>query len=141
MIAGKAFGKTSPVPVHSDLYFIEIKTTDKKQIAIGEDLYGESALYILEGSINADGYNYGSKQILVAKDSTLCTFEMEENTTVYIFGGTPFEEERFIYWNFVNSDKAVIEKAKTNWEHQNLDAFPKVPGDENDYVPLPQPKL
>ncbi|HXJ99383.1 MAG TPA: pirin family protein [Gelidibacter sp.] len=141
LIAGKAFGKTSPVPVHSDLYFIEIKTTDKKQIAIGKDLYGESALYILEGSINADGYNYGSKQILVAKDSTLCTFEMEENTTVYIFGGTPFEEERFIYWNFVNSDKAVIEKAKTNWEHQNLDAFPKVPGDENDYVPLPQPKL
>lgn len=140
LIAGKAFDKTSPVPVHSELYFIEIKSTDKQQITIGEDLYGESALYILEGSINADGYNYGPKQILVAKDSTLCSFEMEPETTIYIFGGIPFEEERYIHWNFVNSDKEVIEKAKKDWKAQNLEAFPKVIGDENDYVPLPEPR-
>lgn len=140
LIAGKAFDKTSPVPVHSELYFIEIKSTDKQQITIGEDLYGESALYILEGSINADGYDYEPKQILVAKDSTLCSFEMEPNTTVYIFGGIPFEEERYIHWNFVNSDKDVIEKAKKDWKEQNLEAFPKVVGDEDDYVPLPEPR-
>lgn len=140
LIAGKAFGKSSPVPVHSDLYFIEVKSSEKKQIDIGESLYGESALYILEGSINADGHNYGPKQILIAKDSTLCSFEIEPNTTLYIFGGTPFEEERFIYWNFVNSDKKVIENAKKAWEEQNLEVFPKVPGDEEEYVPLPKPK-
>lgn len=141
LIAGQAFGKTSPVPVHSDLYFIEIKSKAKKQIAIGNDLYGESALYILEGSISADGHAYGPKQILIAKDSTLCAFEMEENTTVYIFGGTPFEEERFIYWNFVNSDKNIIEKAKKDWQDQNTEAFPKIPGDDKDYVPLPAPRI
>lgn len=140
LIAGKAFGKTSPVPVHSDLYFIEIKSTEKQQINIGQDLYGESALYILQGSIYADGHNYGAKQILVAKDSTLCTFEIEAQTTVYIFGGIPFEEERFIHWNFVNSDKEVIEQAKKDWKNQNLEAFPKVIGDEHDYVPLPSPR-
>ena len=141
LIAGKAFDKKSPVPVHSDLYFIEIKSDRKQQINIGEDLYGESALYILEGSINADGHNYGNKQILVSKDSTLCSFEMEPNTTIYIFGGIPFEEERYIHWNFVNSDKEVIENAKKDWEDQNLEAFPKVPGDEEDYVPLPKPRI
>jgi hypothetical protein len=140
LIAGKAFGKTSPVPVHSELYFIEIKSSHKQQITIGQDLYGESALYILEGSINADGYTYEPKQILVAKESTLCSFEMEADTTVYIFGGIPFEEERFIHWNFVNSDKEVIEKAKTDWKNQNLKAFPKVIGDEEEYVPLPEPR-
>ncbi|MDX1365182.1 MAG: pirin family protein [Arenibacter latericius] len=140
LIAGTAFGKTSPVPVHSEMFFIEIKSTDKQQITIGEDLYGESALYILNGSINSEGHNYGPKQILVAKDSTLCSFEMEPETTIYIFGGIPFEEERYIHWNFVNSDKEVIEKAKKDWEEQNLDAFPKVVGDENEYVPLPKPR-
>lgn len=140
LIAGTAFGKTSPVPVHSELYFIEIKSSSKQQINIGENLYGESALYILEGSINADGFNYESKQILVAKDSTLCTFEIEANSTIYIFGGIPFEEERFIYWNFVNSDKEVIEKAKRDWEEQNHKAFPLVPSDEEEYVPLPRSK-
>lgn len=140
LIAGKAFNKTSPVPVYSELYFIEIKTSEKQQITIGKDLYGESALYILKGSINADGHNYGPKQILVAKESTLCAFEMEPETTLYIFGGIPFEEERFIHWNFVNSDKEVIEQAKKDWKNQNLSAFPKVIGDENDYVPLPEPR-
>lgn len=140
LIAGKAFDKESPVPVHSNLYFIEIKSDKKQQINIGKDLYGESALYILEGGINADGHNYEPKHILIAKDSTLCSFEMEANTTVYIFGGEPFEEERYIFWNFVNSDKAIIEKAKKDWEEQNLEAFPKVVGDEDDYIPLPRPR-
>lgn len=140
LIAGSAFNKTSPVPVYSPLYFIEVKSTVKQKIDIGDYLFGESALYILEGSINSDGHNYGTKQILVAKDSTLCTFEMEANTTVYIFGGEPFAEERFIYWNFVNSDKEIIEKAKKNWKNKNLEVFPKVPGDEEEYVPLPKPR-
>lgn len=140
LIAGKAFDKESPVPVHSDLYFIEIKSNEKQTINIGEHLYGESALYILEGSIHADGYDYEPKHILIAKDATLCSFEMAANTTVYIFGGIPFDVERYIHWNFVNSSKDVIEKAKENWKNQNLEAFPKVPGDENDYVPLPKPR-
>src|SRR5699024_4360446 len=137
LIAGKAIDKTSPVPVHSKLYFIEIKSTKKQQIDIGKDLYGENALYILEGSINADSHHYGPKQILVAKDSTLCSFEIGADTTIYIFGGVPFEEKRYIHWNFVNSDKEVIEQAKKDWKDQNLTAFPKVPGDETDFVPLP----
>lgn len=134
LIAGEAFGRKSAVPVYSPMYFLEIKSTEKAQLNIGKDLFGESALYILEGEINSDGHRYESKQILVAKDSTLCQFEMGENTTVCIFGGTPFAEERFIDWNFVNSDKSVIEKAKQDWLNQS---FKGVPG-ETDFVPLPQ---
>lgn len=134
LIAGEAFGLKSPVPVYSPLYFIEIKSTNAVQINIGDDLFGESALYILEGSIKSDGNTYGEKQILVAKDSKLCQFEITENSTIYIFGGDPFPEERFIHWNFVSSDKGIIEKAKHDWLEQN---FSKVPN-ETGFVPLPQ---
>jgi len=137
LIAGEAFGRKSPVPVHSRLFFIEIKTKTARKLTIGKDLYGEAALYVLEGTVNIEGNPYGSKQLLIAKEANLCTFEMNENTTVYLFGGEPFDEERFIYWNFVNSDKARIEEAKANWNNQNRDAFPLVPGDEQEYVPLP----
>lgn len=140
LIAGSAFGKESPVPVHSKLYFIEIKSKEKQTLNIGEHLYGESALYILEGKIHADGYAYESRQILVAKDTTLCEFEIDANSTVYIFGGIPLKEERYIHWNFVNSDMKVIEQAREDWKNQNLEAFPKVPGDEKDYIPLPEPR-
>ncbi|RDK89198.1 pirin family protein [Marinirhabdus gelatinilytica] len=138
LIAGKAFDKKSPVPVYSDLYFIEIKSFDRQQINIGDELYGESALYILKGGINTDGHKYGNKLILIAKDSTLCSFEMEPDTIIYVFGGIPFEEERFIHWNFVNSDKAVIEQAKQDWKEQNLKTFAKVQGDEKEFIPLPE---
>lgn len=136
LIAGEAFGKKSPVPVHSPLYFIEIKTNKPAQISIGKDLFGESALYILEGNISAGGHSYDPKHILITTDATLCEFEMAENTTVYIFGGEPFPEERFIYWNFVSSSKERIEQAKQDWIN---DKFPRVPG-ETERVPLPDPK-
>lgn len=137
LIAGEAFGKKSPVPVYSDLYFIELKSTEKAIVDIGSSLFGESALYILEGGIKSDGHTYGPKQILIAHDSTLCSFEMQENTSVYLFGGEPFPEPRHIYWNFVHSDKEVIEKAKEDWKAQR---FPKVPG-ETEWVPMPEYRL
>ncbi|MCF3110047.1 pirin family protein [Niabella sp. CC-SYL272] len=133
LISGTAFGKTSPVPVHSPQYFIKIQTPRGQVLNIGKDLYGESGLYILEGSVISEGHTYGPKQILIAKDSTLCSFETTDHTTVFIFGGEPLPEERFIYWNFVSSDRAVIEKAKQDWQEQR---FPPVPG-ETDFVPLP----
>jgi redox-sensitive bicupin YhaK (pirin superfamily) len=135
LIAGEAFGKKSPVPVFSPLYFIEIKNTKKQSVNIGEYLFGESALYILEGNVLSEGNIFEPKHFLVAKDSKLCEFEMAENSTVYIFGGEPLPEERFIYWNFVASDKALIEKAKQDWLEQK---FAKVPG-ETEFVPLPKP--
>lgn len=136
LIAGKAFGRQSPVPVHSNLYFIEIKSTKEQTLSIGDYLFGESALYILEGHIKSEGNVYEPKQILIANDSKLCEFEIGENTTIYIFGGTPFPEERFIDWNFVSSSKERLVKAIDDWKHQR---FPKVPG-ETGFVPYPERK-
>ena len=134
LIAGEALGKKSPVPVHSDLYFIEIKAKEDTEINLGEPLYGESALYILEGNVKKGEHTFGSKQILVAKQDSLCSFTIEKGSTVYIFGGIPFPEERFIHWNFVSSRKETIEKAREDWKAQRFD---KVPGDEEAFVPLP----
>lgn len=133
LVAGEAFGKRSPVPVYSPLYFLEVKTTEERTINIGSDLFGESALYIMEGSVFNEGETYGPKQILIAKDSKLCSFQLNTNSTVYIFGGEPFPEEHFILWNFVSSSKERLEQAKNDWIAQR---FPKVPG-ETEFVPFP----
>lgn len=138
LIAGELLNHKSPVPTHSKLFFIEIKSKETQKLNIGEALFGEVAMYVLEGSVNIEGHTFSGKQLIVAKNAKLCEFEMGENTTVYLFGGEPFDEERFIFWNFVNSDKALIEQAKKNWHGQNLEAFPKIPGDDEEYVPLPR---
>lgn len=134
LIGGEAFNRKSGVPVYSKLYMIEIKSKSKQKLAIGEHLYGESGLYILEGAVESDDHVYGPKQMLVTKDSHLCEFTIQENSTVYIFGGEPFAEERFIDWNFVSSRKELIEEAKQKWKEQTFD---KIEGDETEYIPYP----
>lgn len=134
LIAGKAFNRKSPVPVYSKLYMLELKNKTQKELVLGQNLYGESGLYILEGAIESDGNIYGPKQMLVAKDSSLCSFSMHPNSTIYLFGGEAFPEERYIDWNFVSSDKEKIAEAKQKWiEHK----FDKIKGEENDYIPYP----
>lgn len=136
LVAGEALGHKSPVPVYSRCFLIELKCQEATSVDIGSQLYGEAALYILEGGIESEGEVFEPKRILVAKESTLCTFTMKEGTTIYIFGGEPFEEERFIYWNFVATDKVLIEAAKEKWLGQT---FPHIKG-ETEFVPLPPPR-
>ena len=133
LVAGEAFGHKSPVPVYSKLFMLEIKSTSTKTITIGDELFGEAGMYILEGAVESDCNSYGPKQILVAKNSQLCSFTITAGTTVYIFGGEPFPEQRHIYWNFVATDLAMIEQAKKDWQE---DKFPRIDG-EGDLVPLP----
>lgn len=133
LIAGEVMGHRSPVPVYSKLYLLELKSQKECTVQIGDQLFGESAIYILEGGIRSEAHIFEPKQLLVAKESSLCEFTLLPNSTIYIFGGEPFPEERFIYWNFVASDKTLIETAKVKWEKQE---FEKVPG-ETEFVPLP----
>lgn len=133
LIAGEVAGHKSPLPTYSPLYFIEIKSTAAATVKIGDELFGESALYILSGAIKEGENSFGPKQILIANNAKLCEFEMEANSTVYIFGGEPLPEERYIFWNFVSSSKERLAQAKADWMQGN---FPKVPN-ETEGIPLP----
>ncbi|MFX9923540.1 hypothetical protein ABTP76_20035, partial [Acinetobacter baumannii] len=76
------FGRKSPVPVHSKLFFLEIKSAVEQTISIGKDLFGEAAMYVLEGTVNIEGNDYGTKQLLIAKNATLCEFTLRADTSV-----------------------------------------------------------
>ena len=54
---------------------------------------------------------------------------------IVLLGGAPIDGQRHIWWNFVSSSKARIDEAKRNWQHGR---FPKVPGDEAEFIPLPE---
>jgi len=50
-------------------------------------------------------------------------------------GGAALEGPRYIWWNFVSSSRERIEQAKEDWAQKRFDI---VPGDEQDFIPLPQ---
>lgn len=126
LIAGSILDKVSSVPVKSPMFFLQVHSKIRQAIDIGKDLYGEVGMYILKGSIKVEDTTFLPKQILVAKNSSLCEFVIEPDTTVFLFGGEPFQEKRHIFWNFVSTNKSRIEKAKKDW---NEDNFPQIPGE------------
>lgn len=135
LVAGEALGKKSPVPVYSELYMIEVKCgSEPQKFNLGNKLYGEAGLYILEGSVFDGENDYASRQILVSNDGSLCELELAPNTTLYIFGGEPFPEKRHIHWNFVSSRLERIEQARDQWKNQE---FRTIEG-ESDFIPLPE---
>lgn len=133
LIAGEGYGKKSPVPVHSALFMVEIKNKNEYTLNVNGNLKGEIGICIVEGGIEACGESVGEGNILVSKVEDTCNITLKPNTHLLLFGGEPFPEERFIYWNFVSSSQEKIEQAKKAWADKT---FPMMEND-NTYVPLP----
>lgn len=133
LVAGSGYGRTSPVPVHSDLFMIEVKTTEAYDLDISDHLKGEIGLCVVEGSILACGEVVEKGHIVVSKTEDACSTVIAAHSHIFLFGGQAFPEERHIYWNFVSHDKNKIEAAKTAWAKKT---FPMMQEDHS-YVPLP----
>jgi hypothetical protein len=133
LIAGKAYGEQSPVPTHSDLFMLKLKARKDSRLILEEDLNGEIGFCVVEGGIETGEQFLGTGKLLVSKTGQHCEIMLTENTTLLIFGGQPFPEKRYIFWNFVSSDQSRIEKASKDWQNRK---FPVVENDDT-YVPLP----
>ncbi|WP_282087114.1 pirin family protein [Aquimarina algiphila] len=134
LIAGKGYGYTSPVPVYSELFMIDVKSKHLHELHIKGELKGEIGICIVKGAIKACEDNIPEGNMLVSKTEDSCSITLLPDTHVILFGGEAFEEERHIYWNFVSTSKEKIEAAKMRWKERD---FPTVPND-NSYVPLPE---
>lgn len=134
LVAGKGYGKESPVPVHSELFMVEIKNKASYNLNTKDHLKGEIGICIVAGGIEACGENVGKGNIVVAKVEDTCKTVLQPNSHIILFGGIPFPEERHIYWNFVSSSKEKIEKAKEAWAAKT---FPLMKND-NSYIALPK---
>jgi redox-sensitive bicupin YhaK (pirin superfamily) len=53
---------------------------------------------------------------------------------VVVLGGPPLDGKRFMDWNFVASSRERIDRAREAWRAQT---FPKIPGDDREFIPLP----
>lgn len=133
LVAGKGYGKESPVPVHSELFMIDVQTQQDYQLDVKDQLKGEIGITIVSGSVEACGNEVDAGSMLVSKVEDTCAVTIKKGSHVLLFGGMPFEEERHIYWNFVSHSKDKMEEAKKAWKNKT---FPMM-DDDDTYVPLP----
>mgnify|MGYP006279754705 CR=1 FL=1 len=134
LIAGSGFGYTSPVPVQSELFLIELQTTDAATLDIKNELFGECGLCVVEGQVQIGTSLLNQGEMLIGPAQEIGSMTLSESTHLLVLGGTPFHEKRFIHWNFVSSHLNAIKAAVARWQ---ANEFPKVPNDTT-YVPIPR---
>ncbi len=133
LVAGKAFGRKSPLQGYPPLFMVDIMADEDAHLDLGEQIQGEVAFVIVKGSIQLDGEEVGQGQMLISKTREMCTMDIEKGTRILLFGGEPLPEERYLLWNFVSSNRDRLKEARKLWEDRK---FPQVPGDET-YIPFP----
>jgi redox-sensitive bicupin YhaK (pirin superfamily) len=133
LIAGNAFGKTSPLRTASETLYADVQLATGRSMPI-DPSYEERALYTISGEIEVAGDVFGPAQLLVLRPGDPITVKAGSDARFMLFGGAPMEGPRYIWWNFVSSRIERIEAAKEEWARGRFDT---VPGDEADFIPLP----
>jgi redox-sensitive bicupin YhaK (pirin superfamily) len=139
LLLGSAFDYQSPVKIHSDLFYVDVKIP--KGEALHFPLGGrEGAAYLVEGSVAINEQSINQYAMAVAKKGGNLTIEAHTDTRLMLLGGKSVGE-RFMYWNFVSSSLENIEKAKADWAQgpgESGSRFPKIPHDDREFIPLPE---
>ena len=132
VIAGDAFGLTSPVKVNSRTLYVALELAAGASLVIPPE-HADRGLYLVDGAVTIDGEALDPHHLAVLEPGGDVTLVAQVSSRVMLLGGDPTDGHRHIYWNFVASDKADIDDAKQRWE---ADAFAHVPG-ETERIPLP----
>ena len=134
IIAGSLYGATSPVKTHTDLFYADVQLAAGAALPLPVD-HEERGVYVAEGEVEVAGQSFEAGRLLVFRPGDHITLRAKGNARVMLLGGEPMDGPRYIWWNFVSSSKDRIEAAKDDWKQAR---FAIVPGDEKDFIPLPE---
>lgn len=132
VMMGSAYGTTSPVKTLSETLYIEARLKTGQSLVLPDA--DEKALYVVTGEVKLLDTTLEEHSMAVLGDESSITVTAQRDTILVVVGGKPLGK-RYMEWNFVASDKSLIEQAKADWK---AGRFPKVPGDELKFIPLPE---
>ena len=133
VILGDFEGVHSPVDTQWDTVYVDLYLHEGQKLNI-PNRYEERALYVLSGDLEIAHTQYDPQQMIVLKPGDLITVYAKTSVRMILLGGATMDGPRYIYWNFIASSKERLEEAKSDWKEGR---FPKVPGDDQEFIPLP----
>ncbi len=131
VIMGGAYGLQSPVLTHSPTLYFAATLPAGATLAVLDEA-PERGVYVVSGRVTIDGRTYGEGTLAVLRAGTTVPLRAETETRAIVVGGASIGP-RHIWWNFVSSSEARIERAKRDWLEMR---FGTVPGDD-EFIPLP----
>ncbi|RWM39619.1 pirin family protein [Mesorhizobium sp.] len=134
VVIGEFSGLRSPVATASETLYADLRLQAGASVKIPADAE-ERAIYTLEGEVSIAGDRFPAERLLVFKPGAEIVVSSERGAHFMLFGGASLGSKRYIWWNFVSSSKERIEQAKEEWKTGRFDI---VPGDEEEFIPLPE---
>jgi redox-sensitive bicupin YhaK (pirin superfamily) len=134
IVMGSLWGSRAPTTCYAETIYAEIGLAPGGSIPIeaGAD---ERAVMLVGGEASLDGEALKLYELNVLKPAEAMTLRSEDGGRAMLLGGEAFATRRYVWWNFVSSDRERIEQAKADWREGR---FAKVPGDEAEFIPLPE---
>ncbi|MEM7603220.1 MAG: pirin family protein [Verrucomicrobiota bacterium] len=133
VILGDYLGLTSPVETQWETLYVDLQIEAGETCPIPKATE-ERAIYVLQGRIEIRNTLYEPQQMMVLRPGDDVTVTALDPVRMMLLGGAAMDGPRYIFWNFVSSSQERLEEAKEAWRNQT---FPKVPGDDVEFVPLP----
>ncbi|MEM8986222.1 MAG: pirin family protein [Pseudomonadota bacterium] len=140
VIAGSAYGETSPVKTFSDMFYVAVEMNTDDTIEAPD--YPERAAYVVTGEIEVSGERVKAGAMAVFAENAGAMVRACEPTRLMLLGGAPLDGPRHIFWNYVSSSEEKIEQAKADWRASAGETWTDgrftLPPGETQYIPLPE---
>jgi redox-sensitive bicupin YhaK (pirin superfamily) len=134
VIMGALWGTRAPTTTYAETIYAEIALGPGGAIPIRDDA-DERAVMLVGGEASIDGQPLPLYTLAVLQPGVELALTSPAGGRVMLLGGEAFGTERHAWWNFVSSSRERIEQAKQDW---SAGRFPTVPGDEEEWIPLPE---
>jgi len=134
VLMGTLWGATAATPCHSPTIYADILLGAGGSTPIDADA-DERAVMLVGGEAELDREPLDLYTLYILRPGHQARLSSAGGARLMLMGGAAFATRRYVFWNFVSSSRDRINQAKDDWKAMR---FPLVPGDDQEFIPLPQ---
>lgn len=141
VLVGDFLGQTSPVTVYTPMLGVDIEATQDLDIKLPLRKDFEYGVLALEGEATVNGKALTQNNMLVLEtENEVLHIQCAQGTRILLLGGTPFESEILLWWNFVARTEQEMAEARQQWIDRDprFGTIPDYKGEGLIAPPLPE---
>jgi redox-sensitive bicupin YhaK (pirin superfamily) len=132
---GTLHGVSAPPKTFSTCFFADIALDEGATYEFAAD-HEERAFYLVDGEIEIDGTIFPAGELVVIRPGARAALRARTPSRFAALGGEAMDGPRFLWWNFVSSNRERIFHARMAWEAGH---FTSIEGDP-EFIPAPELK-
>lgn len=143
VLLGTLLGQTSPVHTYTRLLGAEIVLEPRARLTLAVDPSFEHGVLADNVGISLEGVGLGRAELgFIGSGLTRLTLanDTDARARMLLLGGTPFEEDILMWWNFVGRSHEEIERFRQEWQGEGA-RFGRVEGYQGATQRLAAPEL